>query len=301
MRQPSRLQAIVLALFVTFLWSTSWVLIKRGLEEIPSITFAGLRYGIAFLLMLPAAWTRRHEFTRLRGSDWLRLALLGLVFYTLTQGGQFMTLTHLDAISFSLILSLTPVLVACLGGRLLGERTGRIQWIGIAMALAGTALYFLPAIEPQWPLLGFVLAGITVASNAGASLLGRAVNRQRLASPIVVTTISMGVGAACLLGLGLGLQGLPPLRLTSWGIISWLAVVNTALAFTLWNVTLRVLSATESSVINNTMLIQIALLAWLFLDERLTAIEIVGLAVVAVGTLLVQLRRNGEAIHSPKR
>jgi len=34
------------ALFVTFLWSSSWVLIKFGLEEIPPLTFAGLRYGL---------------------------------------------------------------------------------------------------------------------------------------------------------------------------------------------------------------------------------------------------------------
>ena len=41
------------ALFVTFLWSTSWVLIKIGLQDIPALTFAGLRYGLAFLCLLP--------------------------------------------------------------------------------------------------------------------------------------------------------------------------------------------------------------------------------------------------------
>jgi len=295
MRQPSRLQAILLALLVTFLWSTSWVLIKRGLEEIPPLTFAGLRYGIAFLVLLPFAWRRKPEFAQLHARDWALLVTLGLAFYTLTQGGQFMTLNHLDAISFSLLLSLTPILVALLGGRLLGERTGRLQWIGIGMALLGSVLYFVPAIRPGWKVLGFVLAGVTVGANAAASLLGRRVNRHHVASPIVITTISMGVGAACLLALGIGLEGLPPLRPASWGIILWLAVVNTALAFTLWNVTLRVLSATESSVINNTMLIQIAFLAWLFLDERLTLLEMIGLAAVGAGALVVQLRRARRA------
>ena len=50
-------------------------------------------------------------------------------------------------------------------------------------------------------------------------------------------------------------------------IILWLAVVNTAFAFTLWNFSLRHLGAGESAVINNTMLLQIALLGWIFLDE----------------------------------
>ena len=48
------LQAVLTALFVTFLWSTSWVLIKLGLRaSLPAVTFAGLRYGLAFLCLLP--------------------------------------------------------------------------------------------------------------------------------------------------------------------------------------------------------------------------------------------------------
>ena len=47
------LTAVLQALLVTFLWSTSWVLIKVGLDEIPALTFAGLRYTLAFLFLLP--------------------------------------------------------------------------------------------------------------------------------------------------------------------------------------------------------------------------------------------------------
>jgi drug/metabolite transporter (DMT)-like permease len=46
----------------------------------------------------------------------------------------------------------------------------------------------------------------------------------------------------------------------------------------------------ESSVINNTMLIQITVLAWLFLGETLTWTEIIGLLLAALGALLVQVR-----------
>jgi len=296
-----RLRAILLALLVTFLWSTSWVLIKRGLTEIPPLTFAGLRYAIAFLVLLPACWRRSHEVRALSLRDWGQLLALGLVFYALTQGGQFLTLKHLDAITFSLTLSFTPILVAMTGAVSLGEQPTRLQWVGIAMTLSGVALYFLPSGVPRGGALGFLLAGITVTANAGAAILGRAVNRRRAASPIVITTISMGIGAVCLLGTGVGTAGLPHLGLGNWGIILWLAVVNTALAFTLWNITLRTLSATESSVISNTMLIQIAVLAWLFLGETLSPVEIAGLLIVALGTLLVQIRKRPRTDALPKR
>ena len=68
-----------------------------------------------------------------------------------------------------------------------------------------------------------------------------------------------------------------------------MAVVNTAFASRLWKRTLRVLSATESSAIDHAMLIQIAILGWVFLGERLGTLEIIGLLPVAGGTLLVQL------------
>ena len=75
-------------------------------------------------------------------------------------------------------------------------------------------------------------------------------------------------------------------------IIIWLALVNSALAFSLWNHTLRTLSAMESSIINNTMLFQIAILAWLFLGENLSNFQLLGMVLAGLGTLLVQIRRR---------
>jgi drug/metabolite transporter (DMT)-like permease len=69
-----------------------------------------------------------------------------------------------------------------------------------------------------------------------------------------------------------------------------LAIVNTAFAFWLWNKSLQALTAMESSFINNTMLIQITLLAWIFLGERLTQVGAIGLIISLVGVLLVNLR-----------
>jgi len=87
-----RFRAILQALFVTVLWSTSWVLIKRTLDEIPPLTFAGLRYTLAFLILLPGLWKYKAEVRALSAKEWLLLATLGVVFYTMTQGGQFLTL-----------------------------------------------------------------------------------------------------------------------------------------------------------------------------------------------------------------
>jgi len=286
------LTAVLQALFVTFLWSTSWVLIKIGLADIPALTFAGLRYMLAFCCLLPFAWRQRPLLPSLSRADWLRLIGLGILLYTITQGAQFVGLAYLPSVTVSLLLNFTTVVVALLGILFLAERPSWQQWAGIGLFLAGVLLYFYPIFIPAAQIIGFVVVMIGVLGNALSGIIGRHVNRGGRLPPLLVTAISMGIGAFLLLLTGITIQGLPPLTWNNWLIIIWLALVNTAFAFTLWNHTLRRLTAVESSLINSTMLIQIAILAWLFLDEPLTAQEIVGMGLAAVGILVVQLRRS---------
>ncbi|WP_166348802.1 DMT family transporter [Phytoactinopolyspora limicola] len=291
----SHLSALLQALLVTFLWSTSWILIKTGLDEIPPLTFAGLRYVLAFLCLLPFALRPHHrrQIRRLTRRDWARLTALGVVMYTATQGAQFLALDRLPATTTSLLLSFTPAMVALLGMVFLAERLRSLQWVGVCLYLVGAAVFLYPVDFPAQQIIGIVIAVGGLLANAAAAVLGRSANRGGQLSPLVVTVISMGVGSAILLVSGVSTQGLPTLSVSSWAIVGWLAVINTAFAFTLWNLTLRILSATESSAINNTMLIQIAILAWIFLDEQLGAREVAGLCIAALGIALIQLRTLG--------
>jgi drug/metabolite transporter (DMT)-like permease len=302
-RAPSRTAAVLLALLVTFLWSTSWVLIKLGLGGIPPLTFAGLRYGLAFLLLLAVAWPGelRAELRRASRRQWAELVLLGLLFYTLTQGAQFVGLAALPAVTVNLVLALQPLLVGLLGLALLGERLALRQWLGVSLAVAGAWVYFAPAALPSGG--GAALAVVAAGALAGAcsSVLGRDLNRGGTLSPLTVTVVSMGVGSALLLAVGPAVEGPPRLTDGGWAILAWLAVVNTALAFTLWNHTLRVLTAAESSVLNNTMVVQVAILARVFLGETVTPVEGVGLALVAVGAAAVQLRATAPSGWWPRR
>jgi drug/metabolite transporter (DMT)-like permease len=75
------------------------------------------------------------------------------------------------------------------------------------------------------------------------------------------------------------------------GIIAWLAVINTAVAFTLWNFSLRQLTAGESSVVNNAMLPQIGLLGWLFPGQAPGPWQWAGMLLVSAGVVISQHRR----------
>jgi drug/metabolite transporter (DMT)-like permease len=222
----------------------------------------------------------------------MRLLLLGLLLYTVTQGAQFLSLFYLPAITANLMLSFTTVLVAFLGIFLLGERPTPHQWLGLLLYAGGVVTYFYPATLPLDQVIGIVVATVGVLANALSAVLGRHVNRAQNLSPLAVTVTSMGIGAVALLATGLLTQGLPRLSVTSWAIIVWLSLVNTAFAFTLWNHTLRTLPAMQSSIINSTMMIQIPVLAVLFLGEQLFWREGIGLLVAGAGILVVQIRRQ---------
>jgi drug/metabolite transporter (DMT)-like permease len=295
--KPSpQLRAVLQAIFVTVLWASSWVLIKLGLRaSLPALTFAGLRYVFAFLCLAPfvlLSARNRAVMASLTRKDWRRLALLGITYYTLTQGSQFLGLAYLPAAMVSLLLNLTPLVTGLFGIVLLREHPSRGQWFGIALTVVGVAFYFLPTDVERLPMVGLAVALGGVLTNAASALLGREVNRLAILSPLIITFISMGIGSILLLMIGIATQGFGTLDLGSWFLVGWLAIVNTAFAFTLWNHTLRTLSAVESSIINSLMMPQIAVLAFVFLSEPLNGKEIAGLVLVGLGVLIVQLKRN---------
>lgn len=146
-RRTSHRRAVLAGILVTVLWSSSWVLIRIGLddESLPPLTFAGLRYGLAALVLV--GWVARRDATRrqvasLGRRQVGRLALLGVVFYTITQGAQFVAIDRQPAATTSLVLSVTPLVVAAVSARTLGERTSRRQLVGAGLVALGAWAYF---------------------------------------------------------------------------------------------------------------------------------------------------------------
>jgi drug/metabolite transporter (DMT)-like permease len=296
LRPSPQAVAVFQAIFVTVLWASSWVLVKLGLRaSLPALTFAGLRYVLAFVCLMPFVLlnpAHRSALRSLTRKDWGMLALLGIVYYTLTQGSQFLSLAYLPAAMVSLLLNLTPLMAGFFGIVFLREHPSRGQWFGIILTVIGVALYFLPVDANRFQIIGLLVAFGGVVTNAASALLGRQLNRLATISPLIITFTSMGIGSILLLALGIMFQGYGKIDPQSWLLIIWMAIVNTAFAFTLWNHTLRTLSAVESSVINSLMMPQIAILAFVFLGERLSSKEITGLVLVGLGVMIVQLRKR---------
>src|SRR5690349_4144636 len=172
---PTHLAAVCQALFVTFLWSLSWVLIKLGLHDVPALTFAGLRYTLAFLCLLSLflRFGGLAVLKKLTRRDWLGMVALGLIYYAITQGAQFLGLALLPAVTVSLLLNLSAPVVALFGIFFLGERPTGGQWSGMALCLAGIGIYFNGALPSGGQFTGLVIMLLGLLANAASSILGR--------------------------------------------------------------------------------------------------------------------------------
>jgi len=290
----NQIVAVGEAIFVTVLWASSWVIIKFGLENenLPPLTFSGLRYTFASVILLGVIAVNSEYRVAVKSMNrrwWGILIVYGVVFVTITQGSQFVGLFFLDAIMVSALLNLTPIIVLFMGAVYLKELPTRYQTIWIILGVVGAMIYFYPLDFIGQSLFGIIVVLIGVIANAFSSIIGRYVNKERVAPPLVITGISMAIGAFLLLGSGLLIERLEAVTPLAWIYILWLAIVNTAFAFTLWNKAMQTLRAVDMTIINSTMLPQIVILSMIFLGENPTPLDWVGLILLALSVAFVQI------------
>jgi drug/metabolite transporter (DMT)-like permease len=139
-----------------------------------------------------------------------------------------------------------------------------------------------------------------VIANAFSSIMGRSINKERDTPPIVVTGVSMAIGAGVLLVAGLALEGLSVVTPIALLYIIWLSIVNTAFAFTLWNKAMQTLRAVDITVINSTMLPQIVILSIVFLGEVLDPLDWIGLIILALSVTLIQILQARRLVNNSK-
>lgn len=283
--RPSHLAAAVSALVVTFLWSTSFLLLKLTLPHVPPLTLAAVRYAIAFGFLLGyALLVDRRRPARLA---WGTLIVIGILNYGVGQGLTYSALLILPVATIAMLYSLLPPIQAIADTIWLREPPTLVEMLGAIVTLGGVALYLPWGGSVAWS--GLVLMGGTLIVATVGTTLTRKVARDGSTSTLHLTLVSVGAGAFFMLPIGLAAEPAPRFPLPVIVALIWLALANTALAFSLWNHALRTLTAFEANIIANTTLFQVGALGWIFLGEALTGRQIVAMFIAFGGVLLAQL------------
>ena len=286
----TELTGYALAMSATILFSAKAILAKfLYRHDIDPITLMALRMGLALpvFAVIAAVETRR---ARARGdaltaSDWRQIGLLGLVGYYVSSYLDFWGLQHIAAALERLILFLTPTLVLLLGVLLYRRPVPRRQRWALGISYAGIVLVFAEhlTLDGGNVVLGSALVfGATLAYAIYLVQSGEIV--ARIGSLRLVSYVML-VSTACTLVHYLLVH--PPRTLLQPAPVLWLSLLN-ALMCTVAPVFLTMfaivrIGAGRASQLSMLGPVSLLFLGHWLLDERISALQVAGTAVVLVG------------------
>ncbi|MEN9938229.1 MAG: hypothetical protein RLZZ387_4808 [Chloroflexota bacterium] len=270
------------------LWGTVGVS-TRGIYELGatnalSIGFFRLALAAPAMLIGCAAVLGRGAL-RIGRSAALLAALVG-VMLGLYQAFFFTAIAHAGvAIAVLVTLCTAPVLAALMGAVLTRERLTWPVAAALVLALGGTAL--LIGVEPGAGLpagagLGVLFALGSAFSYAMITVLGGMVAGR--AHQLQVNAIAFVTGAVLLLAVALPTGFVVSYTPLGWGLLLYLALVPTALAYALFLRGMRTTAATSATIVTLLEPLTSTMLAWLLFGERLGPLGLLG-AVLLLGAL----------------
>jgi drug/metabolite transporter (DMT)-like permease len=248
-------------------------------------TLLGLRFGLAAVVLWALAFARR-DVVWLGARRTAGLAAMGGL-YVLQATAFFSSLRTIPAAITSILLYVYPVLVTLLARVVMRERLTRMRLVSLVLACAGVLMVVGPT--PTGHLdIGGVLLGLASAVVYSTYILTGGVMLRgvpALLASAVITT----VGGASFLLYGAATGSLHALDGAGWGIVAGCAIVPTVIAATLFLAGLARVGPTRASIVSTLEPATTAVLAALVLGEDLSALRLLGGAVVLVAAVLVSV------------
>lgn len=275
------------AVFV-LLWSTGFVGAKYGLPYAEPFTFLAVRMVLAAALLALLAALLRSSAPRTR-TQWGRAAISGVLLHAGYLGGVFWAISRgFPAGVAAVVVSLQPVLVAALAGKVLGETLRVLQWVGLTVGIAGVGLVLAPGLLAAGgiPLTGLVSCLVALAAGAAGTLHQK---QHGDGIPLLTGTAvqyaaaGLVVGAAALLTEDTRIEWTPEFV----GALVWLTLALSLGAVLLLLLLLRRGSASGVSSLFYLVPPATAVEAYLLFDETLAPVSLVGIVVATVGVALV--------------
>jgi drug/metabolite transporter, DME family len=193
-------------------------------------------------------------------------------------------------VSTLIAICAAPVIVALFSTFIARERLTLATLIALVGALAGTILLVVARAHPSSgnvSLFGVALAFLSACGYAGFILCGRRLSSDYHA--LQVNAVAFGTGALLLLFVATFTQLVVVYPLWGWFLLLYLGCVPTGLAFALFQIGMRSLSATVVSIITMLEPLMAAVLAWIFFQEQLTSLGLLGAALLLGSMVMILL------------
>jgi len=289
--------------------SVSKVVLDAGIEPARLTTLRCTGAALGLLLLLT---TVRRTPLRIPRQEIPQLIVLGLSGAALLQWLYFVALDHLP-VGIALLLEFTaPLMVAVFSKVVLRHDVPRLVWLALGLALGGLAL-----VAQVWRDVGLEAIGVAAGLTAAAllatfHLLGKHMLERR--DPLVLSFWMFAISSVFwavaqpwwdfspgVLGESTSALGrLDQFSVPVWLGVLWVIVFGTLAPYGLEVAGLRHLPATTTGIVSMVEPVIAAAVAWLWLEEVLNGVQLLGGLLVLTGVGLVQVARAAPTEPDPE-
>jgi len=271
------------------LWSSAFVTTKPIIDN--SDPFAALAFRFFFValgFLIFAICTKQKILINNR--NLLQSIFSGVLFHGVYLGGVFYSVSiGMPTGIAALIVTLQPILTNALAGRFLGEEVSFKQWVGVILGFFGAALVLGFDIGTSLPVIGIIASFIALLAITTSTVWQKKIGTDL---PLSVSNMYQAIGG-CLFHIIIIIFTEPYINFTSTFLIAMshqIFLVSFG-AFTILMFLIKNNSASKTVSIFFLIPPTTAIMAWLFLNEVLTNLDLIGFAIATLG-VYVATRKN---------
>ncbi len=288
-------QTTFLAIIACLLWSSAFVGVKIGLKYHTPLQFAGIRFVISGLLLLPVI----HNFKKIRKEVKENFGYVCLIAFlqVILQYSLFYLGVNLVPASISaMIVGSSPLFVALVAHFFVsGDRMNWLKTGSILLGISGVAVITLGRKSlPSGAEIVLIGVVFLLLNNLASGITNVVIAKKRQSiSPMVLTSTSLFIGGAVMLAVSLPIEGFPQKSFPPeyYMALAWLSFLSAA-AISIWNTLLRRSKVKISELNIWKFLIPVAgaILSWIILpDESPDWISVSGMVLIGLSLLIIQI------------
>jgi drug/metabolite transporter (DMT)-like permease len=292
-------QPYLLLSITALCWAGNAIVGRLAAGHIPPVTLSFLRWSLAFLTVLPFAWTHlKRDWSAIRShlGIMIVLSVTGIgAFNTL----QYWSLEHTQALNTLLLQSAGPLVVAVWSLILLGVRLTLAQAAGVVLSLAGVLVILLhgdlTALKSIEFNKGDIIFTVALAIFGLYSVLS--LKRPQIHG-LSFVAFTFGCGAACLVPLWIWeLLSRPVMQIDAANLLTlfYVAVFPSTLAYICFNRGVQLIGANRAAPFFHVVPVFGSIMAIIFLGEHPQPFHFLGFALVLTGVFVASRKQENSS------
>ena len=267
------------------LWSSAFITTKPLIDNSDPFSALAFRFSIVTIgFFLFSLFSKQKILINKR--NFIESFFSGVLFHGLYLGGVFYSISKgMPTGIAALIVTLQPILTNALSGPILNEKVSRKQWIGVLLGFFGAALVLGYDIGSEIPLIGLVATIIALIAITSSTIWQKKLSNNL---PLSVSNMYQALGGVTFHIIIIIIFTEPYINFSQTFIIAMshqIFLVSFG-AFTILMYLIKNNSASKTVSIFFLIPATSAFMAWLFLNESLTNLDILGFLVTTIGVYI---------------